>query len=219
MFDATEKPWVAVVSVSLKIGLVLALAYVAYDYVTRPGVGAGAPPGRRETPLQADQYVHPSKTNISTYASAKRLEGMELWIKEGWRRAAEPGERLLGPLERVTPTRVYEQDGELRIAFEKDGKASWLAVGEDRRVFVDDIFFIEDPIELYAHWSEEDWRRVRNHETWIGMSEMQAIFSLGYGRPLDVSPGGQTRIVEFPGRPKEKPAVITFRAGTATEIR
>ena len=219
MSETREKPWLAIVSVSLKIGLVLALAYVAYDYLTRPGAGGGAPPERRETPLQADQYVHPSKTNISTYASAKRLEEMDLWIKEGWRRSAEPGERLLGPLEKVTPTRVYEQDGELRIAFDKDGKPSWLAVGEGGRVFVDDIFFIEDPAKLYAHWSEEDWRRVRKHETWIGMSEMQAIFSLGYGRPLDVSPGGQTRIVEFPGRPEKEPAVITFRDGIATEVR
>jgi hypothetical protein len=51
------------------------------------------------------------------------------------------------------------------------------------------------------------------------MSEIQAIFSIGYGRPVDVSPGGKTRIVEFPGRPDAAPAVITFRDGIAAEIR
>jgi hypothetical protein len=144
---------------------------------------------------------------------------MDLWTKEGWRWTVEPGDRLLAPLERVTPTRVYEQGDELRIAFEKDGEPASLVIGTGGRVFVDEIFYIEDPEELYSHWSEEDWRRIRNHETWVGMSEFQAIFSRGYGRPIDVSPGGATRIVEFPGQPDTEPVVITFRDGAASEIR
>jgi hypothetical protein len=218
MPDANQKPWLPLVSLSLKVGLAIAIAYAAYDYFSRPGADEGQEQ-RRETPLQADLYVYPAKTHISTYASAKKLEGMELWTKEGWRWTVEPGDRLLVPLEKVTPTRVYEQGGDLRIEFEKDGQKSWLGIGAGGRVFVDEIFFIEDPEGLYGHWSAEDWERVRKHETWIGMSEMQAIFSRGYGRPLDVSPGGATRIVEFPGQPETEPAVITFRDGIAAEIR
>jgi hypothetical protein len=219
MSETSSKPWMPLVSLSLKVGLALAVAYAAYDYFTRPGASGGQPKKEKETPLQADLYVHPSKTHITRYASAQKLVGMDLWAKEGWRWPVEPGARLLGPLEHVKPTRVFEQDGELRIAFEKDGQASWMAVGSGGRVFVDDIFFTEKPEELYKHWPEQDWQRVRSHETWMGMSEMQAIFSLGYGRPLDASPGGQTRIVEFPGPPGGKPVVITFRNWLATEIR
>jgi hypothetical protein len=219
MSEANQKAWLPLVSLSLKVGLTLAVAYAAFDYFTRPGAGAGGTKEQTESPLQADLYVYPAKTHISTYDSAKKLEGMELWTKEGWRWTAKPGERLLGPLEKVVPTRVYRQDGELRIAFEKEGEPAWLAIGTDGRVFVDEIFFIENPEELYSHWTEEDWRRVRAHETWTGMSEIQAIFSIGYGRPVDVSPGGKTRIVEFPGRPDAAPAVITFRDGIAAEIR
>jgi hypothetical protein len=219
MSETNPKPWMPLVSLSLKIGLALAIAYSAYDYFTRPGAGDRGLRDQPEKPLQADLYVHPSKTHFTTYGSARKLEGMDLWTKEGWRWPVEPGARLLGPLEPVKPTRVYEQGGELRIAFDKDGESSWMAVGSGGRVFVDEVFFIEDPVTLYSHWSDEDWKRVRNHETWMGMSELQAIFSLGYGRPLDVSPGGLTRIVEFPGRPDAEPPVITFRDGIATEIR
>ena len=219
MSDPNGKAWVPLVSLSLKIGLVLAIAYAAFDYFTRPGADAREPEQRRESPLQADLYVHPSKTHIATYASAHKLVGMDLWTKEGWRWTVDPGDRLLAPLEKVTPTRVYEQGGDLRIEMEKDGKRSSLVVGTGGRVFVDEIFFIEDPEELYSHWTQEDWERVRNHEAWMGMSEFQAIFSLGYGRPLDVSPSGKTRIVEFPGRPDAEPVVITFRDGIASEIR
>lgn len=211
--------WRPLISLSLKIGMALAVSYAAYDYFTRPGAGALEAEQPRESPLQADLYVYPSKTHISSYATAAKLVGMDLWTKEGWRWAVEPGERLLAPLEKVTPTRVYEQDGELRIAFEKDEQPSWLAVGTGGRVFVDEMFFIEDPKELYSHWTDEEWARVENHEAWVGMSEFQAIFSLGYGRPVDVSPGGKTRIVEFAGQPDRAPVTITFRDGIASEVR
>lgn len=212
-----ETSWRPLISLSLKIGLVLAISYAAYDYFTRPG--AGEAEQQEESPLQADLYVHPSKTHISSYDTADRLVGMDLWTKEGWRWTVEPSDRLLAPLEKVTPTRVYEQDGELRIAFEKDGRPSSLAIGTGGRVFVDEIFYIEDPKELYSHWSEAEWERVENYEAWVGMSEFQAVFSLGYGRPIDVSPGGKTRIVEFPGRPDAEPVTITFRDGVASEVR
>ncbi|MEZ5391768.1 MAG: hypothetical protein R2724_02565 [Bryobacterales bacterium] len=219
MSELQEKPWVPLVSLSLKVGLALALAYVAYDYFSRPDTGEEAAEQTQESPLQADLYVYPAKTNISTYETAQRLVGMDLWTKEGWRWTVEPGDRLLAPLEKVVPTRVYEHDGELRIEFDKDDKKSWLGIGVGGRVFVDEIFFIEDPEELDGHWTEQDWERVRNHEAWTGMSEHQAIFSLGYGRPVDVSPNGKTRIVEFPGRPDAEPVVITFRDGVASEVR
>lgn len=219
MAAPNESSWRPLISLSLKIGLALAVSYAAYDYFTRPGAGDGEAARQEESPLQADFYVHPSKTHISSYATADKLVGMDLWTREGWRWTVEPGDRLLAPLEKVTPTRVYEQDDELRIAFEKDGRPSSLAIGIGGRVFVDEIFFIEDPRELYGHWSEEDWERVEDHEAWIGMSEFQAAFSLGYGRPIDVSPGGQTRIVEFPGRPDAEPVTITFRSGIAAEVR
>ena len=77
MAAANEKPWMPLVSLSLKIGLVFALAYAAYDYFTRPGAGGGAVAERKESPLQADLYVHPSKTHISSYGTAGKLNGLD----------------------------------------------------------------------------------------------------------------------------------------------
>ena len=216
MSEPRRANWIPLVSLSLKIGIVLALGYAAYDYFTRPAVGERQ--ARRESPLQADLYVHPKRTHIGSYSTAQRLVGMELWTKEGWRWATEPGGRRLEPLEKVVPTRVATRGDELRLAFQRDGRTESVQIGGAGRVWVDEIFFIEEPRELYSHWTEEDWERIARGEAWAGMSEMQAIFSLGAGRPVDVSPGGETRIVEFAGRPEAPALLIRFRKGIADEV-
>ena len=214
-----DQEWVGYVSISLKVGIVLALAYVAFDYATRPGAEP-VEEARQEEPLHEDLYVYPLKTNITRYETADRLVGMELWVKAGWTLVAEPGEQRLGPIEKVVPTRVFERDGDLLIGFERDGKPATLVVGKAGRVYVDDIFFAQDPRELYDHWSDESWAKVEAGEVEPGMSEYQVAFALGAGVPSRVSPGGSTRIVEYRAREAAGlPAVqVTFREGRAESI-
>lgn len=214
-----DQEWVTYVSLSLKIGLVFALGYVAYDYATRPSAEPAAQ-AQQEEPLHEDLYVHPIPTNITRYATADRLVGMDLWVKAGWTLAAEPGEQWLAPLEKLTPTRVFERGGDLWIGFERNGKPAELAVGKAGRVYVDDLFFAEDPRELYDHWSEESWEKVAAGEVSPGMSEFQAAFALGAGVPSRVSPGGATRVVNYRARENVDlpPLQITFVDGRAQTI-
>jgi hypothetical protein len=43
----------------------------------------------------------------------------------------------------------------------------------------DEIFFYDDPHELYKHWGPEMWAHVDKHEAALGMNENQAMLALG----------------------------------------
>lgn len=43
----------------------------------------------------------------------------------------------------------------------------------------DDVFFYDDPHILYKHWSPDMWAHIEKHEVVPGMSENQAMMSLG----------------------------------------
>jgi hypothetical protein len=45
--------------------------------------------------------------------------------------------------------------------------------------FSDEIFFYDDPRVLYKHWGTEMWAHIDKHEAVPGMSENQAMMSLG----------------------------------------
>jgi hypothetical protein len=45
--------------------------------------------------------------------------------------------------------------------------------------FTDEIFFYDDPHQLYKHWGTAMWQHIDKHEPALGMSENQAMMSLG----------------------------------------
>ena len=118
-------------------------------------------------------------------------------MKEGYRWSYDPGERLFEPLERIVPKSVAVAGDEVRLVFDKDGHEASFVIGSPTRVFVDDIFFVKDPRELYDHWTEEMWLKAANGEVEVGMSEIQVGFALGVGEVVRQSPGAATRILEY----------------------
>jgi hypothetical protein len=82
------------------------------------------------------------------------------------------------------------------------------------------VFFIQDPRQLYDHWSEQDWERIERHEVKLGASEFQAVFALGFGRTMGQSPSGNVRVVDYSacGELGVSPVEITFRQGRAESI-
>ena len=219
----TEQPeesmdWRGIVSVSLKVAVVLAALYLGVDYLRR----ISRTPLEREDyskiKLHEDQYVHPPKSHISRYETAGKLVGMDLWVMEGCRWPYEPGGRRFGPIEKVTPTRLFRQGEEAWIEFVADGKPAKFRIGAAGRIYVDEVFYFKDPRELYKHWSDEDWRTVEAHEVAKGMSEIQATFALGMGAVARQS--GSTRVVDFSACEAlgVSPVRITFREGVADSI-
>lgn len=216
-----DKNWVATTSVLLKIGLVLAGLYLAAVYLERHW----REPLRREEPKRVerhpDVYVYPPRSHVSSVETARsKLVGETLWVKEGWRWEYEPAGKLFGPLEQVKPTRVLERDGETYIEFERDGSPQRFPITIGGRFWVDDLFFIEDPVKTFEHWTEADWDHIRAQEAFVGMSEFQAAFALGAGQLVRSSPGGATRVIDYRAREAVglEPLRVTFKDGEAAEI-
>ncbi len=195
-----DKDWVTTASVMLKIAFGISVIYVVGVFLERSW---RKPLVRQETrgeKLHDDLYVHPPKAHVTSLESARRtLIGKPLWVQEGFRWAYQPGDALFEPLEKIVPAGVYESGGQARIAFQKDGREYSFAVSGGGRYFVDEIFFIKDPRELYAHWSEEEWEKIGRHEVEAGMSEFQITFALGFGIIVQQSSNGKIKVVEYTG--------------------
>jgi hypothetical protein len=79
----------------------------------------------------------------------------------------------------------------------------------------DQIFFYDDPHVLYKHWGPEMWSHIDKHEAVLGMSENQAMMSLGEV----IKPGSDTpgdREVSFDNN--GKPLLIEFAKNKAVKI-
>jgi hypothetical protein len=79
----------------------------------------------------------------------------------------------------------------------------------------DEIFFYDDPHVLYKHWGPEMWAHVDKHEAVLGMSENEAMMSLGQV----INPHGDTvgeRSVTYDN--DGKPVTIEFEKNKAVKI-
>ena len=85
-------------------------------------------------------------------------------------------------------------------AFASDGSLKLIA---------SDVFYIQDPHQLYKHWPPDVWKAIDAHEAKVGMNELQVNSALGmpqrtgggdYGdRTLEYSNGGKPVKVSFSG--------------------
>ena len=186
----------------------------------------------------ADYYVSPKKLYPYDIKSAKQLTLQPAWVREGYHYtyysynpaskrvdfAKEAG--LLGPIEKLAITDVITSlapgSGEKQVmaVFQKDGKSYAVPIGYEAEgqyhIYSDDIFFIQDPHDLYKHWSADVWQAVDAHEVKPGMSELQADFAVGMGVP-DAGGSENERTVRYPNG--GKPLVVVYHGGKASEIK
>ncbi|MGH9496403.1 MAG: hypothetical protein ACRD3B_15490 [Candidatus Sulfotelmatobacter sp.] len=186
----------------------------------------------------ADYYVNPKKLHPYDLKSAKQLAQQPVWVREGYHNAYFPCDPktkrvdfaheggFLGPIEKVTITDVITAvpptPGERRqmlAVFQKGGKNYAVPIGiegdNDYQIFSDDLFFIEDPHELYKHWPSDVWQAVDQHEIKSGMNELQVDFAVGMGIP-DHGSGSEDRTVRYANG--GKPLVVVFRGGKVVEV-
>jgi len=187
----------------------------------------------------ADYYVNPKKLYPYDVKSAKQLTQQPVWVKEGYRYtyyqydlaskqvdfAHSAG--LLLPIERLeikdVVTVMPVGKGERRqvmAVFAKDGKMCAVPIGfeaeEQYKIYSDEMFFVEDPHDLYKHWAADVWQAVAQHEVKPGMNELQADFAIGMGVP-DAGGGSEEKTVRYPNG--GKPVVVVYENGKATEIK
>jgi len=192
-----------------------------------------------------DNYVAPKKLYPYDLKSAKQLTQQPVWVKEGYRYTYygydaarkrvdfdhEAGTLL--PIEQLTIKDVITAMAPVVIApgattkrqqmmatFQKDGKSYAVPIGFEAdgqyKIYSDEMFYIEDPHQLYKHWSADVWQAVERHEVKPGMNEMQADFAVGMGVP-DAGGGTSEKTVHYPNG--GKPLVVVYRDGKAAEIK
>lgn len=186
-----------------------------------------------------DYYVSPKKIYPYDLKSAKQLTQQPEWVKEGYRyvyydydpatKRVEFGHEagLLGPIEKVAITNVVTanapgagQKRQVMAVFTKDGKTYAVPIGYEAegeyKIYSDEMFYIEDPHELYKHWPADVWQAVEQHQVKPGMNEMQAVFAIGMGRP-DAGSSSDEKTVHYPNG--GKPLVVVYHGGKAAEIK
>ena len=211
-------------------------AYVVYDrYQSRKE----AEKPKQEQVLSADYYVLSKKLHPYDLKSARELTKQPVWVKVGYyhtyfpydvkRHKAEFAHEagLLLPLQKLNIQDVVtdvSRDApglkQVLAVFALNGKTYAVPIGSeqggDYKIYSDDIFFIEDPHELYKHWPADVWKAIDNHQVQPGMSELQTICAIGGGTPESGSNSG-SKIVHY--RNGGKPLTVAFRNDKAVEIK
>jgi hypothetical protein len=222
------------------IQIVLLVAIVAAGinfYLTLRERHSGlAAPTKPEVALDPDYYVTPKKLRPQDLKDAKELTRQPVWVRDGYRYTFYPYNGhsdfdhpagLLGPLEKLeikdvvldrTPGSTTQK--QVMAIFEKDGKRYAFPIGlrdnGDYKIYSDEILFIQDPRELYKHWSPDVWKAIDNHEVKPGMNELQAFFAIGMGTPEGTGTTNP-RIVNFPNN--GHPIRVTFTNDKATDVQ
>ncbi len=225
--------------VILAVAIVLAggrAAYIVYE--RHEAMKEDAKP-RQETALKADYYVTPKRLHAYDLKSARQLTEQPVWVKYGnqltyypydlQRRKTDFGHEagLLLPLEKLAirdvVTDVAPQapgNKQVLACFSLDGKNYAVPIGAEKgsdfKLRADDIFFLEDPHDLYKHWPADVWKKIDAHEVQSGMSELQASFAIGTGVPEGSGDYGSRTLHYANGG---KPLVITFQNDKAVEIK
>jgi hypothetical protein len=223
----------------LVVAIVLAggrAAYIVYE--RREAMKEDAKP-RQETALKADYYVSPKKVHAYDLKSARQFTEQPVWVKYGYqltyypydskRRKTDFGHEagVLLPLQKLAiqdvVTDVAPQapgNKQVLACFSLEGKSYAVPIGAEKggdfKLRADDIFFIEDPHDLYKHWPADVWKKIDAHEVQAGMSELQASFSIGSGIPEGSGDYGSRTLHYANGG---KPLVITFQNDKAVEIK
>ena len=193
---------------------------------------------KQAPPLNPDYYVVPKKLYPYDLKSAKQLTQQPVWVKEGYRFTYYPFDRaahhsdfsheagLLLPIQKleikdvVADTSPHSQVQQVMAVFEQEGKTYAVPIGsktgDSYQIYSDEIFFIQDPRELYKHWPADVWQSIDQHQIKPGMNEFQAAFAVGMGIP-ESSSDPSVKTVKYPNGGHA--ISVIYRNGQAAEIQ
>jgi hypothetical protein len=184
----------------------------------------------------ADYYVTPKKLYPFDLKSAKQVTEQPVWVKEGYRYTYYPYDAtrkkadfghesgLLLPIERLEMKDVLTDNAagkkQVMAVFQKEGKSFAVPIGFESdgqyKIYSDEMFYVEDPHDLYKHWPADVWQAIEQHEVKRGMDELQADFAVGMGVP-DAGASSDDKTVRYPNGGKA--LVVIYQGGKATEIK
>jgi hypothetical protein len=236
---AIEPEFQKKLQIFLVVAIVLAGGRAAYIVYERHEARKEDAKPRQETALNADYYVTPKRVHAYDLKSARQFTEQPVWVKYGYQLTYYPYDSkrhktdfgheagVLLPLQKLAiqdvVTDVAPQapgNKQVLACFSLDGKTFAVPIGAEKgsdfKLRADDIFFIEDPHDLYKHWPADVWNKIDAHEVQAGMSELQASFAIGAGSPEGSGEYGSRTLHYSNGG---KPLVITFQNDKAVEIK
>ncbi len=217
----------AFVVAGIRLAMIL---YERYEAATAPAKPA-------ERPLDPDYYVSPPKFyGYDVKSAAAELARQPVWVKVGYefhyyrldpvthRADLTRDAGVLEPLERLEITGVVVQkvsggrEHHLLALFSKQGGLCAVPIGTvregDYHFLVNDMFFLKDPHQLYAHWPREVWEAVDRHQVQTGMNQLQVGFAVGAGFRV---PGAGPNVLEYPAGGHS--IRVVYEDGRAAQIR
>jgi hypothetical protein len=203
-----------------------------------------APVVKDEPKSDPDDLVFLKKEHPDNLKDEKGLKGRPLWMSAAGQMDyyayngksvdfAKSQGVLLGAeklnvkdaVEQVAPKkaaiRIPTGDKQVLLVFTKDGSETEYAVPVGYReagtyhLLTDEIFFYEDPHQLFKYWKPEIWSAIDSHKAVVGMNERQAEMALGQV----ITPHGDTmgdRTIDFYNL--GHPVTIVFEHGKATKV-
>jgi hypothetical protein len=237
--SSEAKKWIQVALIAALAVATLRAGYIFYqrheDLVAAEKLKRAADKGYSNP----DYYVNPKKLYPYDLKTAKQLTRQPVWVKEGYRYTYysydaarkkvdfEHEVGLLRPIEQlaikdvVTATlRGEGQRPQVVAVFEKEGNSYAVPIGFEAdgqyTIYSDEMFYVQDPRELYKHWPPDVWQAVEQHEVKPGMNELQADFAIGMGVP-DAGDTSYEKTVHYPNG--GRPLVIVYHDGKAAEIK
>ncbi len=223
------------------IAIVAAAARQGYVWYQRAQPLAKQPAAKKKKapPLNREAYVVPRKLHAYDLASARQLTKQPVWVQEGYRYTYYPYDAarrradltheagLLGPIEKLRiqdvvaqPTPGRANHHQILAIFAKESRNYAVPVGTESggsfQIYADEMFFYEDPHELYSFWPGEVWEAIRNHQVKPGMNEIQADFAVGAGIPEAVAPEPDEKIVKYANGGHL--LTVTYRNGRAVKV-
>ena len=117
--------------------------------------------------------------------------------------------------------RIPQGDRQVLLVFEKPGDKQPYAVpvgnvqGGDYSLLTDEIFFYDDPHQLFSYWGPQVWNAIDAHQVIPGMSEREVQMALGQvSDPHGDTAGDRVVVYDDQGHPKR----VTFVGDKATKI-
>jgi hypothetical protein len=222
----------------LLAAIVLAGGRAAYIVYERHAARKADEQPKPEQTLNPDDYVTPKKLYPHDLKSARQLTEQPVWVRTGYSNTYYPFDPArhktdfaheagtLPPLQKLQVEDVVTEAApqapgvkQVLARFALEGKPYAVPIGVEKdgeyKIYSDNMFFIEDPHELYKHWPADVWQAIDRHEVRPGMSELQSAFAIGSGT-LAGSTADGSRTLHYPNG--GKPFTITYRNDKAVEI-
>lgn len=202
----------------LTVGMILSGIYLAIVFIGRWREPKLERPKPVVLPLSPDYFVVPPKSYVRSLTDAKALVGKPLWVRVGYFWTCTPGPGTLGPMEKLVPVRAFARGGRTWLEFRRGGRPCAVAIATGDYFYLDEMFLIKDPHEVYKDWSAATWEKIAQHRAEPGMTEHQISFALGAGelvRGLS-GRGDAHRVVDYTAG--ETHARVTYEYGVAKQV-